>query len=174
MSQERPRRIPHSERTDAFDQIREILLGDILAEIEHRLARLDSYIANRNNEVQHDVRKRTDVLEAHVRKELDALGKRLSAETTDTSNALRTAHDEQRDAVARIEQRVRRLEEHVDASVARVEREMREQMLAQAKSFLEELERMRQSLRVALVRELGLEPSADEGAENGGSWASTH
>jgi hypothetical protein len=157
-----------------LDRIREILLGDILVELERRLTRLDSYIANRSAELQHDVRHRTDVLEAHMRKELDALSAREAHDSGETQSLLRSVRGENRDALGQLEQRVVRLEDRLEASIARVERESREQLLAQAKSFLEELERVRNQLREALVRELGLEPVPFEEGEHAGTWAASH
>lgn len=157
-----------------LERIRDILLGDIFVEIERRLARLDSYIANRSTELQHHVRHRTDVLEAHMRKELDAIAAREAHDSGEAQSLIRSLRSENRDALGQLEQRLARLEDRVEASIARVERESREQLLAQAKSFLEELEHARNQLRAALVRELGLEPEPLEEGEHAGTWAASH
>ncbi len=136
-----------------LERIREILLGDVLAELERRLARIDSQLANRTSELHQDARLRTDVLEAHVRKEIEAVSARA----------------------AQLEQRLARVEERMEAQVARIERESRQQLLDQAKSFLDELERVRHQLRSAIVRELGLEPGTlEEGSPHDGAWAAPH
>lgn len=159
-----------------LERIREILLGDILAELERRLARIDSQLANRTSELHQDARHRTDVLEAHVRKEVDALSTRAVQDNRDLNDAIRNLRDEQREAIAQIEQRLKRNDDRVDASIARLERETRQQLLDQAKSFLDELERVRHQLRSAIVRELGLEPGPlEEGGEHAaGAWAGAH
>jgi hypothetical protein len=157
-----------------LDRIRDILLGDILVEVERRLARLDSYIANRSTEVQHHVRQRTDVLEEHMRKELDAVAAREAHDVSEAQALIRSMRSENRDAVGQLEQRIAQLEDRLEASIARVERESREQLLAQAKSFLEELERVREQLRAALVRELGLEPEPFEEGQHAGTWSASH
>jgi hypothetical protein len=165
----------HSAENGAgLERIRDILLGDILVELERRLARLDSYIANRSSELQHDVRHRTDVLEAHMRKELGAVADRQAHDSGEAQSLIRSLRGENRDAFGQLEQRIARLEERLETSIARVERESREQVLAQAKSFLEELERVRNQLRAALVRELGLEPEPLEEGEHAGTWAASH
>jgi len=156
------------ERAAGLERIREILLGDILVALERRLARLDGYIASRSNELQQDVRHRTDVLEAHVRREIEATSAREAHDTSELSGVIRAVRQEHRDAVAQLERRLEKIEARVEESVARVERETREQLLAQAKSFIEELDRVRDQLRSALVLELGI---ADEPAEEGGEHA---
>jgi DNA anti-recombination protein RmuC len=159
-----------------LERIREILLGDILAELERRLARIDSQLANRTSELHQDARHRTDVLEAHVRKEVDALSARVHQDNHEVNEAVRNLRHEQREAIAQIEQRLTRTEERVDASITHLERETRQQLLDQAKSFLNELERVRHQLRSAIVRELGLEPAPlEEGSEHAtGTWTAPH
>lgn len=159
-----------------LERIREILLGDILAELERRLVRIDSQLANRTSELHQDARHRTDVLEAHVRKEIDALSVRARQDNHEVNDAIRNLRHEQREAIAQIEQRLTRTEERVDGSIARLERETRQQLLDQAKSFLNELERIRHQLRSAIIRELGLEPAPlEEGGEHdAGTWDASH
>jgi hypothetical protein len=159
---------------DGLDHIREILLGDMLVELERRLGRLENLITNRANEVQHDVRHRTGLLEAHVRKELDAIGKRVKEDATERIDAARAQRAEERDALAKLDQRIAHLEGRVDSAIARVEHEMRDQLLAQAKSFIDELEGARIQLRSALNRELGIEGEQDEGDGHAGAWAASH
>jgi hypothetical protein len=135
-----------------LDRIRDILFGEILSDLDKRLARIDHNLTTRGTELAQDARRRTDVLEAHVRKELDA-------QTTKT---------------AQTDQRIARLEERIDSTLARIEREVRQQLLDQAKAFQDELARMRNELRFELVRELGIE--GDEQGNDRGSapWASHH
>lgn len=159
-----------------LERIREILLGDILAELERRLARIDSQLANRTSELHQDARHRTDVLETHVRKEVDALTTREAQDNREVNDAIRSLRDEQREAYAQLEQRLKRNDDRVDALIARLERETRQQLFDQAKSFLDELERVRHQLRSAIARELGLEPAPlEEGGEHvAGAWAGHH
>lgn len=164
-----------TDRSSGLERIREILLGDILVEVERRLARLDRYIANRANELQQDVRYRTGVLEAHVRKEVESVASRGAHDSSEISAVVRAQGKEHRDAVAKLEQRLAQIEDRLDGQIARVEREVREQVLAQAKSFIDELERVRNQLRASLVRELGLAPEPlEEGGEHAGAWPASH
>jgi DNA anti-recombination protein RmuC len=159
-----------------LERVREILLGDVLVELERRIARIDGQLGNRASEVQLDVRHRTGVLEAYVRKEIDALSARAGQAGREVNDSIRSLRDELREAIARLEQRLAGIEDRLDASIARLEREARQQLLDQSKSFLDELERVRDQLRSALVRELGLEPAGlDEGGEHdAGAWTTPH
>jgi hypothetical protein len=146
----------------------------MLVELERRLSRLENLITNRANEVQHDVRHRTGVLEAHVRKELEAIGKRVKDDAAERNDAARAQRAEERDALAKLDQRIAQLEGHVDSAIARIEHEMRDQLLAQAKSFIDELEGARVQLRTALNRELGIDGDQDEGDGHAGAWTASH
>jgi hypothetical protein len=164
-----------SEAVASIEHIREILVGDIVVEIERRLARLDHLIANRNSEAQHASRNRTEVLEAHVRKELEAIGERVAHDTGELNGAIRALRSERRTELGQLEQRLSRIEDRLEVSIARVEREARDQLLAQAKTFIEELERVRSQLRAALASELGLtSESFDEEEEHAGPRSAAH
>jgi hypothetical protein len=164
-----------SDAVASIEHIREILIGDVVVEIERRLARLDHLIANRNNEAQHVARNRTEVLEAHVRKELEAIGDRASHDTGELNAAIRALRAEHRNEVVQLEQRLARIEDRIEVSIARVEREARDQLLNQAKTFIEEIERVRSQLRAALASELGLtSESFDEEGEHAGARSAAH
>ncbi len=158
-----------------IEHIREILVGDVVVEIERRLARLEHMISNRNSELQHSVRNRTEVLEAHVRKELETLGTRAVHDNGELNAAIRAIRSEHRNELAQMEQRLSRIEDRIEVSIARVEREARDQLLAQATTFIDELERVRMELRTSLASELGVaaEPFEQEG-EHADTWPAPH
>ena len=158
-----------------LDRIRDILFGEILNDLDKRLARIDHSVASRSSELAQDARRRTDVLEAHVRKELEAQSTKTSHDVGEVSSAVRTSRQEHREALTQIEQRLARLDERIEASISRIERDVRQQLLVQAKSFQDEIARMRNELRWELVRELGIELEPSQGDERGaGPWASHH
>jgi hypothetical protein len=159
----------------SIEHIREILFGDVVVEIERRLARLDHLITNRNSEAQHAARNRTEVLEAHVRKELEAIGERAAHDTGELNASVRALRAEHRNEVAQVEQRLSRIEDRIEVSIARVERDARDQLLSQAKTFIEEIERVRSQLRAALASELGLtSESFDEEGGHAGAGSAAH
>jgi hypothetical protein len=146
-----------------LERVREILLGGILVELDRRLSKLEHYITTRSSDVQHDARQRTDVLEAHVKKEVDAVAARATRDSADINNLLREARHEQRDSFVQLEQRISRIEERLEAQVARIERDTREQLLAATKNFFEELAQLRGQLRAESAREE--EEEGEAGAE---------
>lgn len=159
-----------------LERIREILFGEILSEIEKRLARIDHSVASRSTELAQDARRRTDVLETHVRKELEAQSSRATHDVGEVASAVRASRQEHREALSQLELRLQRLDEHIESAITRVEREVRQQLLDQAKGFQDELARLRNELRWELARELGLETEPrEQGSERAtGSWASSH
>lgn len=146
-----------TEMRDGIEQIREVLFGSTQREIERRLARVESHFAARLGEMQQESRKRTEVIEAHMRKELGALAERTQSEIVELRDALRGFTRERRDASSNLEQRIAKAEESLSNAV----HELRQQILDQAKAFLDELQRQRADLTETMERELGsfeLEP----------------
>jgi hypothetical protein len=141
---------------DGLSQLREILFGAAQRELERRLARADAHLAARAHELEAESRRRTEVVEAHMRRETEALTARLERELADRSDTLRTITREHRESITSLEQRVASVEE----SVIRGQRELRHQLLEQAKAFLDEIQRMRHEFSEALERELGLAEGA--------------
>jgi hypothetical protein len=139
------------ESAEGLAQLREILVGANVRELERRLARAESHMTARTNELEQESRRRMEVIEAHLRKESDALTTRLEHELSQTSGAIRTVTREQRESLAEVDQRVAKLEE----AIVKAQRETRDQMLQQAKRFLDELQQLRREVMETLERELG-------------------
>jgi hypothetical protein len=136
-----------------IERVREILFGEILLELERRLAKLENYIAARSTDVQHDARQRMDVLEAHLKKEVEAIAARTARDNTGITDEIRQLRHDQHDASSQLEQRVVRSEERLEAQIGRVEREGREQLLSNAKRFFEELVQLRTQLSMSAAHE---------------------
>ncbi len=155
---------------EGLQRVREILFGEILVELERRLGKLENYIQTRSNDVQHDARQRMNVLEGHLKKEVEAVAARATREASESAGELRAVRHEQHDAIVALEQRIVHCEEHVEAQLARIERDGREQLLANAKSFFEELAQLRSEFRQAAARAEDEEESRrEEGAEHASS-----
>jgi hypothetical protein len=135
-----------------LDQIREILFGPMYRELERGLLRLDAHLATRARDLEEESRRRTEVLELHLKNETAAISARLDRELSEIGDSLRKIGREHRDAIAGVEQKLAKLEE----SGARNDRELRHQLLEQAKSFLDEVQRLRKELFATLQQELGL------------------
>jgi hypothetical protein len=143
-----------------LDQLREILFGPMYRELERGLLRLDAHLAMRSRDLEEESRRRTEVLELHLKSETAAISARLDRELSEIGETLRKVSREHREGIAGVEQKLAKLEE----SGARNDRELRHLLLEQAKSFLDEVQRLRKELFAALQRELGL--GEREGAED--------
>jgi hypothetical protein len=152
------------ELADPLGQLREILCGAIHRELERRLARVDAHMASRSNDVESESQRRTEVLETHLRKETDALTARLERENAEHHNTMRAMAREQREAVTALEQRLAKAED----AIARIVRDLRSELLEQAKSFLDEIRRVRHEFAETLDRELGIAGETLEEADGGG------
>lgn len=117
-----------SEPREGLELLREILVGAIQRDLDRRVTRAESHSAARVTELQQEMRRRIDVIEAHVQKDADA----------------------QRDLASSLEQRVAKLEE----AIARAQHDLRQELLHQAKAFLDELHNIRAELLEAIDREL--------------------
>jgi hypothetical protein len=133
-----------------LDQIREILFGAFYRELERRLSRSDLHSNNRSKELEQESRRRNEVLETHLQKDIDALAARVEHALVEASDALHTVERENRDAIAALEKRLSKAEE----AGASAQRELRTQMLAQAKSFLDEMQRLRTELVATLQSDM--------------------
>jgi hypothetical protein len=140
-----------NEVRDGIDQIREILVGAIQRELERRVARAEAHLTMKANELQQEARRRTEVVETHLKKETDALSARVQADGVETKDALRALGREQREAFSAMEQRIAKLED----ALGQAQHSLRQELLDQAKSFLDELHQMRAELSETLERELG-------------------
>ena len=135
-----------------LEKIREILFGAIHRELERKLVRADAQLVARAHELEHEHRRRTEVLEAHLKKEMEALGSRLERVSIDTAESLRKMSREHHDGLISLEQRLTKIEEASTAG----QRELRQQLLEQAKSFLDELQHLRKDILATLEQELRL------------------
>jgi hypothetical protein len=155
------------EAAAGLGQLREILFGAVLREIEQKLARIEVHLAARAEELQQELRRRNDALESRLQHESEALGARLEKEHASQVEAMAAAARETHEAVASIDRRLERLEE----GLAQAQREGRRQLLDQARSFLDELHRVRGELTAAVERELALsrgeEPVQRDGGDRG-------
>jgi hypothetical protein len=145
---------------NSLEQVREILFGPQQRELTRRLARVDIHSAAQAEELRHETARRLEVLEAYVRRELEGLVATTEAQRTVQFEGIEKTTRETRDTIRALEQRVAKLEE----GAVRTQRELREQILAQAKSFLEEVHRARQELAAIMERQIlvtwGEEPEA--------------
>lgn len=152
-----------------LEQIREILFGAPFRELERRLARAEVHMSTRSREIEQEARRRTEVLEAHLRAEIGALAARVEHALVETADALRNAGREGREALNALEKRIAKAEE----GEAVAQRELRNQLLEQAKSFLDELQHLRTELLATVQAELG-PPDGELAEVRGGAEERPH
>jgi hypothetical protein len=152
-------RPPPAEVPDGLNQLREILIGAALRDLERRVARAEAHMAARAHELEQESRRRMEVIESHMRKESDALTARLERELVQTNEAIRAVTREHRESITAADQRAFKLEE----SLVRAQRELREQLLQQAKGFLDEIQQFRREVTETLERELGPAETFEQG-----------
>ena len=133
-----------------LEQIREILFGALFRELERKVVRADVHMSTRSRDIEQEARRRTEVLETHLRTEVGALATRVEHALAEASDALRNVTREQREAIGALEKRIAKAEE----AGAVAQRELRNQMLEQAKSFLDQLQHLRAELLAAFKEEL--------------------
>lgn len=136
--------------TASLEQVRELLVGSQFREMERKLARVDAHLAAESEELRKELRRRLEVLEAHLQRESEALVTRFESERSAHADAITSANREARETMTTLEQRIKRMEE----SLARAQRELRQQILDQAKAFLDETQRTRDEIASTLEREL--------------------
>jgi hypothetical protein len=147
---------------NGLEQVREILYGPQNRNFARRLARTDARISAQAEELGSEMRRRLEVLETHVHKESEALIALMDNQESTQTETLNTLARESREAIALLEQRVKKLEE----GIARAHRDFGQQILDQAKVFIDEVRRMRHELRTAFEHELAaVQDEVDETAE---------
>jgi hypothetical protein len=155
-----PERTTASSTGGELGTLREILFGAIHRELERRLNRVDSRLTARGNEIERDFRRRIDALEAHLGAETEALGKSLERGLLETSDSMRARTRDHRESITALEQRLAKVEE----AITHAQRELRQQIFEQSKSFIDEVQRLRGELADAIEGELPEEPAhASEG-----------
>jgi hemerythrin-like domain-containing protein len=134
----------------SLEQVREILFGPQHREFARRLARTEAHIAAQAEEIRNETRRRLEMLEAHLRKESEALTVSMEHQRSAQLEALNKAARESHEAGGSLELRIQKLEE----TIARVQRDFRQQLLDQAKAFIDEIRRTRDELTTAVQREI--------------------
>ncbi|MDI3289861.1 hypothetical protein [Polyangium sp. 15x6] len=151
---------------NSLDQVREILFGAYVRDFERKIARIEGLVASQGEELRADTRRMIDVLEAHVKRETDAQNAQRESDRTAQMAALNNVAREARDAVAELDQRIKKLED----GLIRAQRDFRQQILDEAKGFVEQSRSLRDELMSTLQRELALytgEPSEASGPASG-------
>jgi hypothetical protein len=151
--------------SNSLEQVREILFGAYVRDFERKLARIEALVASQSDEIRADTKRMVGVLEAHVKRENEAQAAQRESDRAAQTAVLNNAAREARDAIAELDQRIKKLED----ALIRAQRDFRQQILDEAKGFVEQSRALRDELVSTLHRELALyngetqEPMAPSG-----------
>lgn len=131
-----------------LDQVREILFGAQSRGVEKRVARLEEELPKRIAEMREELKRGIATLEAYARHEIDSLNERLRAESKE-----RNAGDEE--LSKRLDESGKALRKEIsglDERSTAAQRDLRQQLLDQAKRLDDEIQRRSDDLAAALAR----------------------
>ena len=148
-------KIENSQPKEGLDQVREIIVGAQLRELERKIARLESRASNDVEDLRKEITRRLSDLEAYVRGEVEGLSARVDDERNARLEADAQQGKELRETAATIELRTNR----IDDAGTRGLREMRRMVLEQSKSLLAEVGRARDEL-IAMLEPPRIEPQS--------------
>ena len=135
----------------SLDKVRDILFGAQVRDADRRFAKLEERIAKESAELKEDVRKRLGVLEQFVKHEVESLADRLKDEHEARTDAEKELARELRDASKAAEKKFGQVDDHV----AKVQRELRQQLLEAQQKIGDEIQRQAQEGATMLARESG-------------------
>lgn len=133
------------------DKIRDILFGSQMRDYESRFARLEETLIKETAETRESSRRRFDQLENYIRREFEALQARLKAERDERSDGLNNQTRELKDLGESLSRRIRDL----DDRETEVERNLRNDLLQQARDLTEEIRAKHDELASLLERRTG-------------------
>jgi DNA repair exonuclease SbcCD ATPase subunit len=132
----------------SLDKVRDILFGSNMRDYEKRFSQLEERLAKEAAELRAETKRRLDALEAYAKREIDALNDRLKSEHTERVEREKEATHEVRDFIKSSEKKLT----HLDESLTKAQRELREHMLNQSKDLSEEISRKADAVAAALER----------------------
>ena len=133
----------------SLDKVRDILFGAQVRDADRRFARLEERLTKEAVDLKDDVRKRLGVLEQFVKHEIESLADRLKGENEARTDAVKDLSRELRDASKASEKKFGQ----IDDQVARVQRELRQQLLDTHQKITDDIQRQAQEGMARLARE---------------------
>ena len=131
-----------------LEKIRDILFGTQVRGYEARFVALEEALAKETAEIRETSRRRFEQLESYIKKELELLQTRWKAERDERSDAAVQHSRELRELGESLSRRVRDLDERGTA----VERDLRSQLLQQAKDLSEDIQARHEAVGTLLEK----------------------
>jgi phage host-nuclease inhibitor protein Gam len=117
------------------DKIRDILFGSQMRDYESRFARLEETLVRENSEIRETNRRRFEQLESFIKKEFESLQARLKIERDERLDGATQHSRELKDLNDTLSRRIRDLDDRSSG----VERELRGQLMDQARQLTDEI-----------------------------------
>ncbi|MES1257654.1 MAG: hypothetical protein ABUS51_04455 [Acidobacteriota bacterium] len=117
------------------DKIRDILFGSQMRDYESRFARLEETLVKENAEIRETSRRRFEQLEGFVRKEFESIQSRFKSERDERLDGVAQHSRELKDLSDSLSRRIRDLDDRSSG----VERELRGQLMTQARDLTDEI-----------------------------------
>lgn len=132
------------------DKIRDILFGGQMRDYDKKFSRLEERLAKESAELRAETKRLFESLESFVRKEIEALAERLQAEQQSRETSIQSVSGELRETGRALEVRI---QQSVDRAT-RAESDLRQQILDQSKSLVEEMRQKHEELSGTVDRDL--------------------
>jgi len=133
----------------SLEKVRDILFGAQVRDADRRFGRLEDRINKESADLKEDVRKRLGVLEQFVKRELESLAERIKAEHEARTDADKDLSRELRDQTKAAEKKFGQ----IDDQLARVQRELRQQLLDAQQKLGDDIQRQSQDNLARLASE---------------------
>jgi hypothetical protein len=133
------------------DKIRDILFGTQMRDYESRFARLEETLVKETSEIRDTNRRRFDQLESYIKKEFETLQARLKAERDERADGANHHSRELRELSDSLNRRIRDLDDRESG----VERDLRNDLLQQARNLTDEIRARHDEMTAILEKRVG-------------------
>ena len=121
--------------TANMDKIRDLLFGAQMKNLDKKLTQMNEHFAKEISEAKSEFKNRLDSLETYLKGELQALFERIETEQRDRGDALAEIAKDLKSSAAALDKKIQQL----DNSQEKQARELRQQLLDQAKSLSDDI-----------------------------------
>jgi len=145
--------------SDNVDQIRDIIFGSQMRDYEKRFISLEKRVMSESDMLRSETSNRLDALESYIKQEVGSLTDQLSTERGEREDDVRHLTDTINKNALDSDKKTSQLQGHVNQGQA----ELRDSLLEQSKSLLNEIQNVRNTLMESLERsreELGDEKTS--------------
>ncbi len=132
--------------TANMDKIRDLLFGAQMKNLDKKLSQMNEHFSQEIYEAKAEFKSRLDSFETYVKGELQSLFERLENEQRERGNALAEIATDLKSSAAALDKKIQQL----DNSQEKQARELRQQLLDQAKSLSDDIRTKHDEAQTAL------------------------